>query len=152
MPDQPNDSRTGNPSWYLAELVLKIFVEGDERRVVHKNLMLVRADTAAEAYEKAVEMGNEHSMSYLNPEGAQVQIEFVGLSRLTAVYDRLEHGAELLYEESVGMSNEQIQTLAVPKHRLSVFSELTSLASGPDYSSAEVLDEASRLIRQRVRK
>ena len=150
MPVQPTNSRTGKPNWYLAELVLKIVVEGDDRRIIHKNLMLIRADTATEAYEKAVEIGNEHSMSYLNPQGKQVHIEFVGLSKLTTVYDRLEHGAELLYEECVGMSDEQIQSLAVPKHRLSVFSEPTSLVSDPDYSSADVLDEASRLIRQRV--
>lgn len=144
-----NNSRCNEPTWYLAELVIKITVESDERRVVHQNLMLIRAETAVEAYEIALRMGNEHSMSYENPNRKQVNAQFMGLSKLTAVYDRLEHGAELLFEEHVGLSDNEIEALILPKHRLSVFSEGTDLISRPDYSSADVLDEASRLIRER---
>jgi len=143
-----NNSRSKKPTWYLAELVIKITVECDERCVVHKNLMLIRAETAVEAYEIALSMGNEHSMSYENPNHKQVNAQFMGLSKLTTVYDRLEHGAELLFEEHVGLSDKEIEALILPKHRLSVFSERTDLPSRPDYSSAEVLDDASRLIHE----
>ncbi|MGB8772166.1 MAG: DUF4288 domain-containing protein [Candidatus Korobacteraceae bacterium] len=130
--------------WHIAELVLKITVEGDERNLVQKNLMLIKANSPADAYDKAIILGNEHAMSYQNPHGKQVHIQFIGLSRLNAVYDRLEDGAELLYEEYVGVSDEQIRELVVPKHLLEPFRNVES--SRPDYSSAEVLREASKLV------
>lgn len=148
MPNKPNDSLAKETTWYLAELIVKITVEGDARQVVHKNLMLISGDTPVDAYEAAVSMGNEHSMSYENPHHRQVNIQFVGLSRLVAVHDHLEHGAELIYEEHIGMSDEQVKALVVPKDGLSAFSEITSSASAPDYSSGEILEEASRLIRR----
>ena len=43
-----------NAKWYLAELVEEITISGDPRNVVHTNLVLVRADSAAEAYEKSL--------------------------------------------------------------------------------------------------
>jgi hypothetical protein len=132
----PNDSK-----WYLAEIVINIVVDGDMRNVVHKNLMLVQARSATECYEKALIMGQEHVTSYLNPGGKQVRIEFVGLSRLNAIYDRLEDGAELIYEEYVGVSKERILQMVAPKEQLSVFSR-SKVLSGPDYRSAEVLAEA----------
>jgi hypothetical protein len=38
--------------WYLAEIVQQITVEGDSRNVVHTNLVLVRADSPEDAYQK----------------------------------------------------------------------------------------------------
>jgi hypothetical protein len=43
--------------WYLAEIVEQITVEGDPRSVVHTNLVLVRADSPEEAYQRAIELG-----------------------------------------------------------------------------------------------
>ncbi len=44
--------------WYLAELVMEINVEGAGRKIVHRNLTLVRADCPDEAYEKANGFGH----------------------------------------------------------------------------------------------
>lgn len=145
MRDELNISHADNRPWYLAELVLKISVEGDNRNIAHKNLMLIKANSAMEAYDRATIVGDEHAMSYLNPEGKQVKIQFIGLSRLTAIYDRLEDGAELLYEEYVDVPDSRVQEWIVPKNLLSVFREAKA-SSGPDYGSAEVLNEASKLI------
>jgi hypothetical protein len=74
-------------------------------------------------------------------------VQFVGLSKLSEVYDRLEHGAELSYEECVGISDEQVKQMIVPKRLLAVFREIKPRGeSRPDYSSAEVLNEAHKLI------
>jgi Domain of unknown function (DUF4288) len=136
---------TTNSAWYLAELVVRIVVDGDNRIVAQKNLTLIKANSAAEAYVRATIVGEEHTMSYMNPQGRQVHIQFMGLSRLNVAYDRLEHGAELLYDEYVGISDQHIQELIVPKHLLSVFRKAEP-SPGPDYSSSDILNEASKLI------
>lgn len=138
------DPTCGTTGWYIAELVIKVTVEGDWRNVVHKNLILIKADSPSDAYNRALKVGDEHAMSYKNPRGKQVGIEFLGLSKLNVVYDRLEDGAELSYDEYVGLPDEQIRGLVVPKNSLAVFRDLQPL-SRPDYSSAEVLQQASKL-------
>jgi len=78
--------------WYLARLVQEITVEGDPRNVVHTNLVLVRADSPEEAYQKAIELGAQGEIAYESPQGRKVTTTFRGL-----------HGAELEYAEQVNM-------------------------------------------------
>ncbi len=49
--------------WYLADIVQQITVEDEPRNVVHTNLVLIRADSPEEAYQKAIELGTagDHS-------------------------------------------------------------------------------------------
>jgi hypothetical protein len=107
--------------WYIAEVVLEITVEGATQNIVHINYLLVRADSPEDAYEKALRLGAEHERTYLNGDNKEVIISFRGLRNLTVVYESLEHGAELLYEEMLGMKEEAIDALVQPKDRLSVF-------------------------------
>jgi hypothetical protein len=83
--------------WYVAEIIEEITVGGDPRNVVHRNLVLIRADSPDEAYTKALEVGGQHEGSYTNPDGRLVSTSFRGLSHLDVVHDGLEHGAELMY-------------------------------------------------------
>ena len=46
-----------NAKWYLADIVQEITVEDDPHNVVHTNLVLIRADSPEEAYQKAMELG-----------------------------------------------------------------------------------------------
>jgi hypothetical protein len=131
--------------WYVAELVQEITVEGDSRNVIHKKLMLIRADGPDQAYEKAVKLGRESENSYENPEGRKVQFRFRGLSELMVVYDEISDGAELLYEQKVGVPNEQIERWIQPKERLSSFRSI-EVSDGPDYSSKEIMNDVRRLI------
>lgn len=48
-----------NAKWYVAELVEEITVVGEPLNVVHKNLVLVRAGSPQEAYDKALALGRE---------------------------------------------------------------------------------------------
>jgi hypothetical protein len=134
-----------NAKWYLATLVEEIVVEGDSRNVLHKNLVLVRADSPEEAYEKALELGRKAEVSYENPGRSLVQIKFRGLSQLNVVHDDLEHGAELHFEELLGVSEEQIEALLRRREDLAVFRPITP-STGPDYSSRQVLQDAEQLL------
>ena len=60
------------------------------------------------------------------------------------MYDRdvrmLEHGAELLFRERVGLSEEQIRALVTPKAQLGVFAPRTP-SDGPNYMPKSVMDD-----------
>lgn len=132
--------------WFIAELVLEITVRGDVRNIVHKNLTLIRATSADDAYDRAFQLGIESEAQYENPTGNFVRIEFRGVSRLNVIYERLEDGAELIYEERVGVDENEIRKLIPPKGSLAVFRPITP-SGGPDYSSKEIVDEAEKLLK-----
>jgi hypothetical protein len=133
----PSDAK-----WYVAELIQEITVEGDPRNVVHRNFVLIRADSPESAYNRALLLGQEGEVSYDNPAGKRVRIMFRGLSDLSVIYDELDHGAELLFEEKVGVSNEQIEKWVLPKEQLNVFRP-SERPDGPDYSSKEIMGAAT---------
>jgi len=130
--------------WYIAELVEEITVEDDPRNVVHKNLVLIRAGSPEGAYDKALSLGREAETSYENPAGKHVRFTFRGLSELNVIHDELDDGAELLYEQKVGVPHHEIEKWVLPKEQLAVF---RSIAPGdwPDYSSKETMDDVERL-------
>ncbi|MGD0676512.1 MAG: DUF4288 domain-containing protein [Polyangiaceae bacterium] len=136
----PRDAR-----WYIAEIVERILVQGDPGAVVHVNLCLIEATGPAIAYRKALALGNAAEITYLNPKGRKVSIEFLGLRDLKVVHDRLEHGAELLYHEYVGLTAAAARKLVTTRTNLSVFRPLER-SSGPDYSSAEVVEAALKVV------
>jgi hypothetical protein len=131
--------------WFLAELVMKITVADDPRNVVHQNLVLVRASSPDEAYEKAIRFGKNGEISYDNPAGKTVQISFEGISDLVDIYEDLEDGSELDFHYTVDMPEERIQSLVLPRERLRAFLP-PRRADGPDYTSAEIMAEVARMM------
>lgn len=107
--------------WYLADLIVEFRIEGEPDNLVHYNLTLVRADSPEEAYSKALVFGDHHQSSYKNPDGKQVHAIFRGLRNLLVVYEELEDGAEILYEERHGLSEEEVQATIAMKDELDVF-------------------------------
>lgn len=120
--------------WYLARLVEQITVEGDPRNVVHTSLVLVRADSPEEAYQKALELGAQREIAYKNPQGLKVTTTFRGLQDLGVMHDPLEHGAELEYTEEVGVDEVALKRRILRKEELSVFAPIEQ-SSRPDYSA-----------------
>ena len=126
--------------WYLAEIIEQITVDGDLRNVVHTNLVLVRADSPEDAYEKAMELGRAGEQSYENPDGKRVTFRFRGLRDLNVIHGGLEHGAELIYSEDVDVDESDICKWVTPKEDLGIFLQITQ-SPGPDYSSREVMQK-----------
>ncbi|MBX3062276.1 MAG: DUF4288 domain-containing protein [Anaerolineae bacterium] len=116
----PSDAK-----WYLAEIVQEMLIEGESDTVVDVNFNLVRADSPDEAYQKAVELGRNGESTYENTDGKEVRVVFRGLRDLNVIHDELEHGAELIYERKVGLTQAQVQTLSTPKEQLGVFQPIT---------------------------
>jgi hypothetical protein len=115
MPRIPIDTK-----WYLAELVMEFDVAG-ERPLVHVNTTLIRADSPDEAYQKARHFGEGGESEYTNTDGNSVRIKFRGLRNLLPIYETLEDGAEILYEEISGLSNAEISKLVRDKSELAIF-------------------------------
>ena len=129
--------------WYLAEIVMEITVEGDRRKVVHQNLTLVSANSAEEAYEKALIIGRDEEISYDNPAGKHVQIIFRGLSDLDQIHEELEDGAEIDFRERIDVSEDEIVALLRARDKLRVF-QAPKRPKGPDYASGEIVTEVER--------
>lgn len=134
--------------WWLAEIVEEIRVEGERNNVVHVNWVLIRADSPGEAYAKAMEQGTDGEVSYLNPKGQMVTIVFRGLRSLHVIHDDLEDGAEITYEELIGVPEAEITAMVRPQAELEAFLpyDPTPTPGRPDYTSKGILDEAEALV------
>jgi hypothetical protein len=130
--------------WYTAEIVVEITVEGDPRTVFHRNLILVWAPSPEGAYQKALEFGARENITYPNPAGRQVRSRFLGLAELEYTYEEPGDGAEIAFQEQIGLPRARAARLVKPKARLRAFLPPRPTA-GPDYSSGEVMEAAGRL-------
>ena len=139
-----------NATWYVAELIMELAVDGDPRNVVHKNLVLIEAKSPEDAYRKALELGKAGENSYNNPEGKLVTVKFRGLGHLDVILDALEHGAEIQFEEHVGVSADQIKSWIRRKEELNVFVPIEQ-SSAPDYSSGEIMNEVEKIVTKKGR-
>jgi hypothetical protein len=129
--------------WYIAEIVQRITVQGDRRTVVHVNVCLVRARDPDEAHAKAIALGKGGETAYVNPRGRRVEIAFLGLRDLNVVHEPLEDGAEILFEEHVGLDRRAIRRLVRERDELAVFRPIRR-SRGPDYGAADVMAEVER--------
>jgi hypothetical protein len=130
----PSDAR-----WFLADLVVEFRIEGEPRNVVHINTVLVRAESAKDAYTKAMELGANEERIYENSDCQTVAVFFRGLRELSVIHDPLEHGAELIYSEEIGLSEAEVLNLVSPGESLSIFREIKP-SNGPNYMPKEIWD------------
>jgi hypothetical protein len=137
------------PSWYVAELVIEITVFGASRNVVHRNLLLILAADADQAYQKAARLGLGCEISYDNPQGQRVDHRFRGIAKLDGIVDgTLEDGSELTFVEDIGVSERQIEEWICTKKDLGAFAHPDpSRKFDPDYRSGEVMQQIAELLR-----
>jgi hypothetical protein len=134
--------------WYLATLVMEILVEGDPRNVVHRNLFLISACSPEEAYGKAVLLGQRGEMAYDNAAGLQVRHRFHGIADLDTLIDgELADGAELAFEQTVGLPEDQIRAWIRTKADLCKLHRPSAPESYvPDYSSKDVVVQVAEIM------
>jgi len=126
-------------NWYIAEIIMEITVANDVRNVVHHNFFLISANSPDEAYEKAIKIGKESESDYHNPQDKPVETRFIGIADLDVIQDNLADGAEVLFHYAVGVSPEQVRSLARSKEQLRAFLP-PKRAEGPDCASSEIVD------------
>ncbi|MBC7969022.1 MAG: DUF4288 domain-containing protein [Verrucomicrobia bacterium] len=134
--------------WYIAELVMECQIEGESSNVVHIDIVLVRADSPKEAFEKAEQLGREGEDSYLNPNDQRATWIYRGLRDLNVVHDELEHGTELMFEEKIGLSEDEVKALLTSKSQLNIFRlDQPRDPSYPNYISKEIMEEVLDMMR-----
>lgn len=126
--------------WYLAGLILEHTIEGDPRNVVHVNTHLIEAASPEEAYRKANALGRAREMEYANTDGKTVRVAFRGLRDLDVIHDDLEDGAELFYEEKVGLPEDDLAGWVTRKEDLAVFAPRPVGSDKPNYLPEEFAD------------
>ena len=132
--------------WWIADLVEEITIQGDSRNVVHRNTVLIRADSAEEAYKKALLLGREGNLSYQNASRKRVRIRFRGIAQLDVIHDELQHGAELFYSEEVSVPRKQIQRWVKRKRELEAFRphRFRYPRGRPDYGARDIMEQVNR--------
>jgi Domain of unknown function (DUF4288) len=129
-----------NAKWYLADIIEENVIDGESENVVHVNIVLIRADSPDEAYQKALQLGHDGEMTYENTDGKMVSVIFRGLRNLNVIHDELEHGAELIYERKVGLTPEEVTALSTPREQLGVFAPITPLLT-PNFMPLDIARE-----------
>jgi hypothetical protein len=105
---------------------MEITVEDESENTIWINLVLIRADSPAEAYERSIEIGKQSEDIYPNNDGKTVTMRFRGLRDLNVIHEELEHGSELVYDEKTNLSEEQVKALLRPKESFAVFRDRDS--------------------------
>ena len=99
--------------WYVAELTEEVTLEGDPQHVVHRKTRVIFADSAEDAYDKALSMITEHEMTYLNEDKRAIRTRFWGLRELDLSNEDMDRAGILPKERparrrnSTGLSPEQ---------------------------------------------
>ena len=104
--------------WFLADLIQELKVADAEDSTVWINTHLIRASSPDEAYEKALNRGKLYEHFWTNTDGEQVVSRFRGLRDLLLVYEKLEDGAEIMWEEQEDVSEQDIQEMIKARAQL----------------------------------
>jgi hypothetical protein len=121
MAETPQESR-----WYVAELTEEVTLEGDPLHVVHKKTRIIFADSAQDAYEKALSMITEHELSYLHEHHKAVRTRFWGLRELPLSNEDMDR-AGILPAERIGAARRKNSTGLTPEQQ---FALIVSLKPG----------------------
>ena len=123
--------------WWIASYIER-FERYDEpkrklsrRCLAWENTILVRARDRDAAYRKATTQARlGHGNEARDSAGRKGAWRYEGLTMLLPVYERLEDGAEILWNEHSGRTVKSIRALARPKSRLPVFDDSESNRGG----------------------
>jgi hypothetical protein len=127
----PSRNRTRH-GWWLASYLERFEYYDEDRRNLNRhclaweNTILIKARTREEAWRKAMAQGrlSEGSEAWDSETGRKGAWHFEGLTSLLPIYDRLEHGAEIIWVKHAGRTVKRIRALVKSKHELEAFDDL----------------------------
>jgi hypothetical protein len=116
--------------WWIATIVERYehFDENktnlNRRCTAWMNTVLIKADSRDEAYRKAIAQGKMSTDSICGPEGGrQGHWVFEGLASLLPIYEKLEDGAEIMWEQAVNITVKTVKTSVKEKRKLECFQD-----------------------------
>ena len=122
-----NRKHTG---WWVASHVERIEYYDEptknlsRRCCAWENTVLIRARDRHDAYRKAVIVGRRGDRGEAwNSAGRKSAWRYEGLTMLLPIYEELEHGSEILWQDHVGRTVRSIRAMVKTKRELSVFDD-----------------------------
>lgn len=128
-PSKAIPSKNKSPyGWWIASLVERFEYYDEDKNNLNRrclawvNTILIQAHDREEAYRKALEYGSysEGSEAW-DDTGRKGCWRFEGIATLLPIYDQLEDGAELLWEEHENRSVKTVQSWVRQKEELETF-------------------------------
>ncbi|UMB61414.1 DUF4288 domain-containing protein [Lutibacter sp. A80] len=113
-----------NGNWYIVEIIEKCEpVERNEKQELRRvttwgNHHLIKADSPEKAFDKAVKLGKEAEYKFTNSDKIEMEWIFVGIGELLPVYEDIEDGAELMWNDYGFISNRRTMRMPYKKKEL----------------------------------
>ena len=113
-----------NGNWYIVEIIEKCEpVNRNENQDLRRvttwgNHHLIKADSPEKAYDKAVKLGKESEYIFTNTDKIEMEWIFVGIGELLPIYEDIEDGAELMWNDYGFISNRRTMRMPYEKKEL----------------------------------
>ncbi len=104
-----------NGKWYIAEIIEKCeHVNRNETQELRRvktwgNFHIIKAETPKIAYDKAVKIGKKAEYKFTNSDKLEMEWIFIGIGNLIPIYEDIEDGSEIMWENYGNISNQQEQ-------------------------------------------
>ncbi|MEH1009520.1 DUF4288 domain-containing protein [Winogradskyella sp. ECml5-4] len=113
-----------NGNWFIVEIIEKCEpVERNEKQDLRRvttwgNHHLIKADSPEKAFDKAVKLGKEKNYKFINSDKLEMESIFVGIGELLPIYEDIEDGAELMWNDYGFISNRRTMRMPYEKKEL----------------------------------
>lgn len=113
-----------NRNWFIVEIIEKCEPvsrndKNDLRRVTTwGNHHLIKANSPEEAFDKAIKLGKEKNYKFTNSDKVEMESIFVGIGELLPIYEDIEDGAELMWNDYGFISNRRTMKMPYKKEEL----------------------------------
>ena len=115
---------TKDSNWYIVEIIEKcepvMRNENQDLRRVRTwgNFHIVKAETPKAAYKKAVKIGKVGEYKFINSEKLEMEWIFVGIGNLIPIYEDIEDGSEIMWEDYGYISNRKTMRFPISEEKL----------------------------------
>jgi hypothetical protein len=113
-----------NGNWFIVEIIEKYEpVERNEKQDLRRvttwgNHHLIKAESPEKAFDKAVKLGKEKNYKFVNSDKMEMESIFVGIGELLPIYEDIEDGAELMWNDYGFISNRRTMRMPYEKKEL----------------------------------
>jgi hypothetical protein len=106
--------------WFLVEIIEvcePVKVNSTSRVTTWGNYCLICAKTPAEAYDKAVKAGKRGNYIFTS-NGSKMRWKFAGIGNLLPIYEDLEDGAEIMWNDYGYIGKKRVKKIVSSKKKL----------------------------------
>jgi hypothetical protein len=115
--------------WWMASYIERFEYEDEDKTNLNRrcdaweNTIIIQAKDREQAYRKAEKVGRLGEMSYKTTEGRMGAWRYEGLTSLLPIYEGLEDGAEIYWQEHDNRTVRKIKSWVKAKADLEVFDD-----------------------------